>query len=231
MILEVHNLSKSYGPQQAVKEVSFSIAKGEIVGFLGPNGAGKSTVLQMIAGCIPPDAGYVRIAGMNLQQEALRAKFSIGFLPEDNPLYDEMYVIEYLEYVAGLYALENTKEKIKKVIRQTGLQTEVHKKIEQLSKGYKQRVGLAQAIVHEPDLLVLDEPASGLDPNQTEEINHLLLSLSREKGILFSSHALSEAATVCTRILFVHKGKIVADFPKNEIEDLETLFKKLTKNE
>jgi ABC-2 type transport system ATP-binding protein len=230
MILEVQNISKSYGSQQAVKNVSFSIAKGEIVGFLGLNGAGKSTTMQMITGCIPFDAGQVKIAGTDLRQKPLKAKFSVGFLPEDNPLYGEMYITEYLEYVAGLYAMKNAKEKVKKVIQQTGLQTEILKKIEQLSKGYKQRVGLAQAIIHQPDLLVLDEPTAGLDPKQTEEINHLLLDLSRERGILFSSHTLSEAASICTRILFIHKGEIVADFLKNKIENLEVLFKELTKN-
>jgi ABC-2 type transport system ATP-binding protein len=229
MILEVQNISKNYGSQQVVKEVSFSIAKGEIAGFLGLNGAGKSTTMQMIAGCIPLDAGRVNIAGTDLNQKPLTAKSSIGFLPEDNPLYGDMYVAEYLEYVAGLYAMKNRKEKVEDAIRQTGLQTEAHKKIEQLSKGYKQRVGLAQAIIHRPDMLVLDEPASGLDPEQTEEINRLLLTLSRDMGILFSSHTLSQAAIICTRILFIHRGKIVGDFLKNEIEDLETLFKNLTK--
>ena len=228
-ILEVEKISKRYGSQQAVQNVSFSVNKGEIVGFLGPNGAGKSPTLKMIAGSIPLDAGTVKIAGADIRQDALQAKSHIGFLPENNPLYDEMYIAEYLEYAAGLYALDNRKERVIEVIRQTGLQPEVHKKIEQLSKGYRQRVGLAQAIIHQPDVLLLDEPASGLDPNQTEEINQLLLSLSREKGILFSSHTLPEVATICTRILFIHRGEIVADLPKEDIEDLDVLFKELTK--
>jgi ABC-2 type transport system ATP-binding protein len=230
-VLEVRNLSKQYGSQQAVKNVSFSMERGEIVGFLGPNGAGKSTVMKMITGCIPPDAGSVSIVGKDIRQDALQAKYHTGFLPENNPLYDDMYPIEYLEYVAGLYGLDHRTERIREVIRQTGLQPEVHKKIEQLSKGYRQRLGLAQAILHQPDVLILDEPASGLDPNQMEEVNRLLLAMSRDKGVLFSSHTLSEAATICTRILFIHKGEIAADLPAGEIEDLEVLFKELTQNE
>ena len=216
MVLDVQNISKNYGRQAAVKAVSFSIEKGEIVGFLGVNGAGKSTTMKIIAGCMLPDSGTV-------------VKSSLGFLPEDNPLYDEMYVPEYLRYVAGLYALTHPKEKVEEIIQQTGLHPERHKRIEQLSKGYRQRVGLAQAIIHQPELLLLDEPTAGLDPNQTKEIHAFLLSLSQEKGILFSSHTLSEVATICTRILFIHQGKIVADRPRNEIEDLETLFAELTR--
>jgi ABC-2 type transport system ATP-binding protein len=182
----------------------------------------------MIAGCLPPDEGTVIINGADLRKDPLKAKAMMGFLPEDNPLYDEMYVTEYLEYVAGLYALKDCRESVKEVIRQTGLQEEMHKTIGQLSKGYRQRVGLAQAILHHPELVVLDEPTTGLDPNQTVEINTLLLSLSQNKGILFSSHTLSEAATICTRILFIHRGKIVADLLRKDIGNLESLFKELT---
>lgn len=229
MILSVQNLSKRYASQYVVDDLSFSISQGEIVGFLGPNGAGKSTTMKMIAGSLPSDNGSVHIAGFNMNTDPIKAKRNIGYLPENNPLYEEMYVPEYLEYVAKLYFKENIREKVKDVISQTGLQPEAHKKIEQLSKGYKQRVGLAQAIIHNPDLLILDEPTSGLDPNQIEEINKLLLSLSTNKAILFSSHTLSEVATICTRILFIHKGKIVADCSINEIDDLDKLFKDLTK--
>jgi ABC-2 type transport system ATP-binding protein len=228
MILEAHNLSKKYGSQPAVKNVSFSIARGEIVGFLGPNGAGKSTVMKMITGCIPLDAGTVKINGIDLQKKDLEAKMHLGFLPENNPLYDEMYVPEYLEYVAGLYRIKDKKERVKDVIRQTGLQPEIRKKIEQLSKGYRQRVGIAQAIIHRPDLLILDEPVSGLDPNQIEEIHHLLVGLSQDAGILFSSHALSEVAAIYTRALFIREGEIVADVPRKDGNDLEAMFKKLT---
>jgi ABC-2 type transport system ATP-binding protein len=228
MLLEVENLSKKYRSQEVVKDLTFSMDKGEIVGFLGPNGAGKSTTLKMITGCIPADAGNIRINGIDLITHPIEAKSHLGFLPEENPLYPEMYIPEYLGYVAGIYRLANPRERIDEVIRQTGLQKGINKKIEHLSKGYRQRVGLAQALIHQPDLLVLDEPTSGLDPNQTEEINHLLLALSKEKCILFSSHTLSEAAAICTRILLIHQGKIVVDMPRNEIDDLEGLFKQLT---
>jgi ABC-2 type transport system ATP-binding protein len=229
MILEVCNIAKNYGSLPAVKGVSFSIGEGEIVGFLGLNGAGKSTVMKMIAGCIPFDAGSVKIRGIELKENALTYKSRLGFLPENNPLYDEMYVLEYLEYVAGLYAMESIEEEAREAVRQTGLQTEISRKIGQLSKGYKQRLGLAQAIIHHPDLLILDEPASGLDPRQTEEMLFLLCSLSRNKGILFSSHTLSEVSTIFTRILFIHRGEIIADLPRDEAGDLEALFKDLTK--
>jgi len=228
-MLEAKNISKNYGSQPAVKNVSFSIQRGEIVGFLGPNGAGKSTTLKLIAGSLPMDSGSVFISGYDLRSDVLKAKSHIGYLPENNPLYDDMYVPEYLDYVAGLYLLDNRKERIAEIIRQTGLQPEAHKKIEQLSKGYRQRVGLAQALIHRPDVLVLDEPLSGLDPNQTDEINRLLLSLHSDKAILFSSHTLSEVASICTRIVLIVRGEIVADLPRNEIEDLEVLFKELTK--
>ena len=198
------------------------------MGFLGPNGAGKSTTLKLITGSLPMDSGSVVISGYDLRRDPLKAKFHIGYLPENNPLYDDMYVPEYLDYAAGLYLLDNRKARIAEIIRQTGLQPEAHKKIEQLSKGYRQRVGLAQALIHQPDVLLLDEPLSGLDPNQADEINRLLLSLQSDKAILFSSHTLSEVASICTRILFIVRGEIVADLPRNEITDLEALFKELT---
>jgi ABC-2 type transport system ATP-binding protein len=229
IVLEVKNISKKYGSQIAVGNISFSVARGEIVGFLGPNGAGKSTTLNVIAGSLPMDSGSVVISGYDLQREPLKAKARIGYLPENNPLYDDMYVLEYLDYVAGLYCLDNRDARVDEIIRQTGLQPEAHKKIEQLSKGYRQRVGLAQALIHQPDVLVLDEPSSGLDPNQTDEINDLLVRLKPEKAILFSSHTLSEAATLCTRIVFIHRGTIVADVPRNEISDLDVLFRQLNK--
>ena len=230
MILNVQNISKNYGSQQAVKNVSFSIAKGEIVGFLGPNGAGKSTTMKIITGCLSGYQGKVNINSFDLQSQPIQAKSHIGFLPEENPLYDEMYISEYLEYVANLYSPTPSKEKITEIIHYTGLQSEIRKKIGHLSKGYRQRVGLAQAILPNPSLLVLDEPTSGLDPNQTEEIKKLLLSFSKEKAILFSSHSLSEIATICTRILFIHRGEIRLDRPAAEIENLQSLFQELTSN-
>jgi ABC-2 type transport system ATP-binding protein len=230
IVLEVKNISKKYGSQVAVGNVSFSVGRGEIVGFLGPNGAGKSTTLKIITGSLSMDSGSVVISGYDLRSEPLKAKARIGYLPENNPLYDDMYVPEYLDYVAGLYLLDNRNARVAEIIRQTGLQSEAHKKIEQLSKGYRQRVGLAQALIHQPDVLVLDEPSAGLDPNQTDEINELLVHLKPEKAILFSSHTLSEAATICTRIVFIHRGMIVADVPRNDISDLDILFKELTQN-
>lgn len=230
MILEVSGIKKLYGAQIAVNNISFSIDKGEIVGFLGPNGAGKSTTMKIITGGLPCSQGTIKINGIDLKKQPLMAKYNTGFLPENNPLYEDMYVREYLEYVAGIYSLDNKKASVEKVIQQTNLISESEKKIEQLSKGYKQRVGLAQAIIHEPALLVLDEPSSGLDPNQTDDMHQLLISLSENKGIIFSSHTLSEVATICTRILFINKGQILADLPRNEIKDLDLLFKELTRN-
>jgi ABC-2 type transport system ATP-binding protein len=229
MTVEIQEISKRYGSREVVRELSFTLDKGEIVGFLGPNGAGKSTTLKMLAGCIAPDRGSIRIAGFDMKKQAIEAKSRLGFLPEENPLYGEMYIAEYLEYVAGIYGLRHKQERIEEVIRQTGLQQELNKKIRCLSKGYKQRLGIAQAIIHHPDLLLLDEPASGLDPNQTEEFNALLLNLSREKAILFSSHTLSEVAAVCTRVLLIHQGEIRIDRSIREIDNLETLFKDATK--
>ena len=228
-MLEVKNISKNYGSQPAVRYVSFSIKQGEIVGFLGPNGAGKSTTLKLITGSLPMDSGSVVVSGYDLQRDSLKAKARIGYLPENNPLYDDMYVPEYLDYVAGLYLLDKRKERIAEIIRHTGLQPEVHKKIEQLSKGYRQRVGLAQALIHRPDVLILDEPLSGLDPHQTDEINRLLLSIHSDKVILFSSHTLSEVANICKRVMIIQRGEIAADLPQNEIADLEVLFKELTR--
>jgi ABC-2 type transport system ATP-binding protein len=227
-MLKVKNITKRYGSKAAVSDVSFSIARGEVVGFLGPNGAGKSTTLKLIAGSLPMDSGSVFIAGCDMQRDALQAKCRIGYLPENNPLYDDMYMGEYLDYVAGLYLLDNRRERVADLLRQMELQPEAHKKIEHLSKGYRQRVGLAQALIHNPDVLLLDEPSSGLDPSQTDEINRLLLRLKPEKAILFSSHTLSNVATVCTRLLFIRQGTLVADLPRKEIEDLEALFKALT---
>ncbi len=228
MILQLRQLSKKYGTQQAVDSVNFSIEKGEIVGFLGPNGAGKTTTMKIITGSIPADEGEVIVGNYEMSREPLKVKSLIGYLPENNPLYEDMYVAEYLEYVAGIYLKGEVRERVRETIAQTGLLPEVHKKIGQLSKGYRQRVGLAQAMIHRPELLILDEPSSGLDPLQIDEINRLLLSLSPDRAILFSSHTLSEVSAICTRILIIHRGKIVADRPAGEIEDLGKLFRELT---
>ena len=231
MNLEVRHISKKYGSQQVIKDISFNAEKGEIIGFLGPNGAGKSTTMKIISGCLLADEGSVFIENFDILKDELKAKGRIGYLPENNSLYEEMYVSEYLEYVARLYLSGNIiEEKVKTIIDRVGLKPEAHKQISKLSKGYKQRVGLAQAIIHDPDVLILDEPTSGLDPNQIDEINNLLVELSGGKTILFSSHTLSEVASICTRVIILHEGVIVLDKFIDEIDDLEGLFKKLTRN-
>jgi ABC-2 type transport system ATP-binding protein len=229
MTLKVSQISKKYGSQTVLDEISFSVNKGEIVGFLGPNGAGKTTAMKIITGCLAAEGGIVEIGNYNIAQTPLKAKALVGYLPENNPLHDEMYVAEYLEYVTKLYPdSSGSKEKVKDIIVRTGLEPEARKKIAQLSKGYRQRVGLAQAIIHNPELLVLDEPSSGLDPNQIEEFSNLLFEMSKEKAILLSSHTLSEVEAVCTRIIIIHRGRIMQDRPIKEIENLPELFKKMT---
>jgi len=200
-----------YGPQVAVNAISFSIAKGEIVGFLGPNGAGKSTTMKMIAGYVGADAGSISVAGEEVITDSLSAKKKIGYLPESNPLYYDMYVREYLAFIAAVHALKNSKQAIEQVIQSTGLTVEANKKIGQLSKGYKQRVGLAAALIHDPEVLILDEPTAGLDPNQLAEIRALIQQLGKNKTILFSSHILQEVQAICDRVIIIDKGNLVAD--------------------
>ena len=211
MSIEVNNLSKMYGAQIAVNAISFAIAKGEIVGFLGPNGAGKSTTMKMITGYLVADAGTVSVAGEMVSPDSLSAKKKIGYLPEANPLYYEMYVREYLEFISSLHEIKNPKHAIEQVIQSTGLTVEANKKIGQLSKGYKQRVGLAAALIHDPEVLILDEPTAGLDPNQLAEIRELIQQLGKNKTILFSSHILQEVQAICDRVIIIDKGKLVAD--------------------
>ena len=231
MVLAVQHISKKYNRQQVLNNISFDAKKGEIIGFLGPNGAGKTTTMKIITGCLSPDNGSVFIENFDIAKDELKAKSRIGYLPENNPLYEEMYVFEYLEHIAKLYSIkENIKETVKSAIKAVGLNPEVYKQISKLSKGYKQRVGIAQAIIHNPSLLILDEPMSGLDPNQTEEIKKLLTGLSKDKSILFSSHTLADVAAICTRIIIIHKGNIVTDKFIDEVENLEEFFKILTNN-
>ena len=211
MSIEVNNLSKLYGAQIAVNAISFAIAKGEIVGFLGPNGAGKSTTMKMITGYLVADAGTVSVAGEMVSPDSLSAKKKIGYLPEANPLYYEMYVREYLEFISSLHEIKNPKQAIEQVIQSTGLTVEANKKIGQLSKGYKQRVGLAAALIHDPEVLILDEPTAGLDPNQLAEIRELIQQLGKNKTILFSSHILQEVQAICDRVIIIDQGKLVAD--------------------
>lgn len=211
MSIEVKNLVKVYGEQKAVNNISFKVNKGEIVGFLGPNGAGKSTTMKMITGYLQPSDGDALVCDVNVKADPLHTKQKIGYLPESNSLYYEMYVKEYLEFIAEVHKVENKKEKIAQVIQQVGLTPEAHKKIGQLSKGYKQRVGLAAALIHDPEVLILDEPTSGLDPNQIVEIRNVIKELGKNKTVLFSSHIMQEVQAICDRVIIINKGTIVAD--------------------
>lgn len=211
MSIEVQNLTKIYDGQKALDEVSFSIGGAEIVGFLGPNGAGKSTTMKILSGHIVETSGTANILGMDVSKESLEIKKRIGYLPELNPLYGDMYVREYLFFIADIHKIKDTQKAINRVIKSTGLERESRKKISQLSKGYKQRVGLAQALINNPDVLILDEPTSGLDPNQMKEIRSLILSLGKNKTILLSSHIMQEVEAMCSRVIILNKGKIIAD--------------------
>ena len=213
MSIAVKEISKAYGTQLAVNNVSFNVSTGEIVGFIGPNGAGKSTTMKIITGTLSPDSGSVMINGMNSIDHRNEIRGLIGYLPEHNPLYLEMYIREYLQYVAGLYQIKgkSARERISAVIEMTGLTAEAGKKIGNLSKGYRQRVGLAQALIHDPGILVLDEPTSGLDPNQLVEIRNLVSHIGKEKTVLLSTHILQEVEAICDRVLIINNGEIVAD--------------------
>jgi ABC-2 type transport system ATP-binding protein len=216
MSIEVHAVSKSYGIQSALNEISFSAKKGEIIGFLGPNGAGKSTMMKILTGFILPSKGTVFVSGINVLKNPIEAKTHIGYLPEQNPLYEDMYVKEYLQFQASIFKV--SKEVTTTVIKTVGLMPEVHKKIGQLSKGYQQRVGIAAAIIHNPDVLVLDEPTTGLDPNQIQEIRTLIKELGKEKTILFSTHIMQEVEAVCDRVIIMKKGELLIDKPINELK-------------
>jgi len=211
MSIEVKNLLKVYGEQKAVNNISFKVGKGEIVGFLGPNGAGKSTTMKIITGYLEQSSGDAYVCGMNVTDKPLETKKKIGYLPELNALYYEMYVREYLAFVAEIHKIENRKSKIENVIQLTGLTVESKKKIGQLSKGYKQRVGLAAALIHDPEVLILDEPTSGLDPNQIIEIREVIKKQGKDKTVLFSSHILQEVEAICDRVIIIDKGVLVAD--------------------
>ncbi|MEA2107217.1 MAG: gliding motility-associated ABC transporter ATP-binding subunit GldA [Bacteroidota bacterium] len=212
MSIQVKDLTKIYGTQKAIDQISFEIKTGEIVGFVGPNGAGKSTTMKILTGFIPPSSGKAQINNLDLIENSLEIRKHIGYLPENNPLYLDMYVKEYLEFVSGIYKLgKQTKSRIEQIIEQTGLAIERKKKIGALSKGYRQRVGLAQALIHDPDILILDEPTSGLDPNQIIEIRNLISDVGKEKTVLLSTHIMQEVEAICDRIIIINKGKIVAD--------------------
>ena len=215
--VEIDGITKYYGQQKALDNISLSIKKGEVVGLLGPNGAGKSTLMKIITSFLPPSSGTVKIDGQDVQDNSLEIRKHIGYLPENNPLYHDMYVKEYLEFVMRTYpGHKNTKTAIDDIIQLTGLDIEKKKKIGELSKGYKQRVGLAQALIHNPDILILDEPTSGLDPNQLVEIRKIITDLGKEKTIILSTHIMQEVEAICNRVIIIDHGKIVADdSPKN----------------
>ena len=221
MSIEVNKLSKKYGPQLAVKDISFKVKKGEIVGFLGPNGAGKSTTMKIMAGYIESSGGEVYIMGQKVDIDNLETRKHIGYLPENNPLYTEMYVREYLEFVGKIYKIKNLSARVEEVIAAVGLDVEKHKKISMLSKGYKQRVGLAQAIIHDPDVLILDEPTTGLDPNQIKEIRTLIRELGKEKTVILSTHIMQEVEAICNRIIIINKGELVANKSAQELKETD----------
>lgn len=220
MSISVNNISKHFGDQKALNEVSFSIKKGEIVGFLGPNGAGKSTLMKILTGYLPADEGNAEIVGLDLENHLSEIQKRTGYLPEHNPLYTEMYVREYLNFVASVYK-DASKNKVEEVIEMTGLKPEANKKIEQLSKGYRQRVGLAAALLHDPEVLILDEPTTGLDPNQLVEIRGLIKKIAQDKTIFLSTHIMQEVEAICDRVIIINKGEIVADKKLEELRSHE----------
>lgn len=232
MSLEIKNISKKYNTQIALSNICFSLQKGDIVGFLGPNGAGKTTLMKIITSTLKQDMGSVSINGLDTIENELDTKAQIGYLAENNPLYNEMYVIEYLDFIASIYNLSDKKQKIESIINKTGLDLEKSKKIEQLSKGYKQRVGLAAALVHNPDILILDEPTTGLDPNQLVEIRSLIKETGKDKIVLLSTHIMQEIPKICNKIIIISKGKIVDNRDIDEFKtlkiNLEEHFQKLT---
>lgn len=223
MSIEVKNITKLYGEQKALNNVNFSIEKGEIVGFLGPNGAGKSTMMKIITGYINTSEGEVLVNNFDISTHKIEAQKHLGYLPENNPLYLDMYVKEYLQFNASIHKI--SKDEIEKVIVKVGLTPEAHKKINQLSKGYRQRVGLAAALLHNPEVLILDEPTTGLDPNQLAEIRSLIKEVGKNKTVLFSTHILQEVEAICDRVILIHNGKIIADKKLKELtEDKEQVI-------
>ena len=211
MSIQVNNISKLYGNQKALNNISFEVGSNEIVGFLGPNGAGKSTMMKILTCYIPPTEGSAKVFGFDIINQSLEVRKQIGYLPEHNPLYLDMYVKEFLEFVGGIYKIKNIKSRVKDMIEMTGLQVEQNKKIGALSKGYRQRVGLAQAIIHDPKVLIMDEPTTGLDPNQLEEIRGLIKALGKEKTVMLSTHIMQEVEAICDRVIIINKGEIVAN--------------------
>lgn len=230
MSLEIVNLTKKFGSQTALHNINLSIQKNEIIGLLGPNGAGKSTLMKSIVGALKIDEGQIFFQGKEIREDEKAAKKNMGFLPENNPLYLEMYVREYLQFTADLHHL--SAKKVEEIIELVGLSPERTKKISQLSKGYRQRVGLAQAILHAPELLILDEPTNGLDPNQIVEIRNVIKEIGKEKTVILSTHIMQEVEALCTRVVLIHKGRIVKDAPIAEFQgkfaNLEEAFQQYT---
>jgi len=223
MSIDVKAVTKIYGTQKAVDAISFTITKGEIVGFLGPNGAGKSTTMKMITGYLAPDEGDITVSGIDVKKDPLESKKKIGYLPESNALYYDMYIKEYLNFVADIHSINDQRSTINSIIETVGLAPEKNKKIGQLSKGYKQRVGIAAALLHNPEVLILDEPTSGLDPNQIVEIRQVIKDQGKDKIVLFSSHILQEVEAICDRVIIINKGKIVADDKLNNLQKQSSL--------
>ena len=222
MSVEVKNLTKIYGEQRAVNDISFTAKKGEVLGFLGPNGAGKTTTMKIITCFIPQTEGDVTVSGYDVVEDPIEVRRHIGYLPEHNPLYKDMYVKEYLSFIGGMHKLTNKRQRVSEMIDMTGLGREQHKLIGALSKGYRQRVGLAQAMLHDPDVLILDEPTSGLDPNQLVEIRSLIKQIGQEKTVIFSTHIMQEVQALCDRVVIINKGNLVAN------DSIETLTNRVT---
>jgi ABC-2 type transport system ATP-binding protein len=233
-MLKVQNLSKIYGSQKAVDNISFEAKPGEIVGFLGPNGAGKSTTMKIATCYLTASSGSIEICGYDVQQNPMEVRQNIGYLPEHNPLYLDMYVKEFLKFVGGIYGLkgQNLQKRISEVIDLLGLTLEHKKKIGQLSKGYRQRVGLAQALIHDPKVLILDEPTTGLDPNQLAEIRGVIRNIGKEKTVIFSTHIMQEVEAICDRVVVINHGNIVKNCPLSELKQsgktMEAVFRELT---
>ncbi|MBR1792658.1 MAG: ATP-binding cassette domain-containing protein [Bacteroidales bacterium] len=229
-MIEISHISKLYGKQRALNDVSFSIKEGEIVGLLGPNGAGKSTLMKIITCYIPPTEGDATVCGHDIYDDPMAVRQCIGYLPEHNPLYLEMYVREFLRFSAGIYGLKDARDRAEEIIKHVGLTPEANKKIGQLSKGYRQRVGLAHALIHNPKVLILDEPTTGLDPNQLEEIRHLIRTVGQHKVVLLSTHIMQEVEAMCSRAIIINQGCIVSDDSMENIssQELTSKFHKLT---
>ena len=224
MSIIVNNVTKVFGEQRALDQVSFEAKKGEIVGFLGPNGAGKTTMMKIITCLIPPTEGDVTVCGLDIWKDSLELRKKIGYLSEANPLYYDMYVREFLEYIGGIHHLKDVKARVADIVEKTGLTPEQHKKIGALSRGFKQRVGIAQALIHDPEVLILDEPTTGLDPNQLIEIRELIRSYGKNRTVLLSTHIMQEVQAMCDHVIIINKGKLVADA---QVSELPTMAEKL----